>query len=211
MEKCAARFNRTDAAAFNFCAHLLRSVAAGTTQPTVFHSHHWYATSGHPHFYPTRHAVQDFWRRSFCSFSHHHFGHFVECRSYFIAFQPLADWADGHAGLIYTFGLAYKLQLNERAKSEAQRVLELDAVKSRFFANISHEFRTPLTLILGPLKKALEQMPASETETFFPENGRCRNRIFPPVTCRHDAAQCRAPRSAHQPACWICRNWKTAA
>lgn len=45
---------------------------------------------------------------------------------------------------------------------EKQRVEELDGLKTRFFANISHEFRTPLTLMMGPVKQVMEKQSNTE-------------------------------------------------
>ncbi|MFN8345090.1 MAG: ATP-binding protein [Spirosomataceae bacterium] len=44
-------------------------------------------------------------------------------------------------------------------KLEADKLVELDALKTKFFTNISHEFRTPLTLLVGPLEDLRKKIP----------------------------------------------------
>lgn len=80
-------------------------------------------------------------------------------------------WKTGYAYTIYTLLLITIIYLiiryftiRERDKNklrisemEAERVREMERMKVNLFTNVSHEFRTPLSLILGPLTQIIEQ------------------------------------------------------
>lgn len=50
----------------------------------------------------------------------------------------------------------------QEERKRAQMLVEVDEAKTAFFSNISHEFRTPLTLLLGPLEEILSSSKEEE-------------------------------------------------
>jgi signal transduction histidine kinase/ligand-binding sensor domain-containing protein/DNA-binding response OmpR family regulator len=59
-----------------------------------------------------------------------------------------------------------KFQL-EQERYEKQRVHDLDMLKIKFFTNISHEFRTPLSLILAPIEKLISTSENADQKKHF--------------------------------------------
>lgn len=66
----------------------------------------------------------------------------------------------------------------ELARIESEKLIELDKAKSDFFANITHEFRTPLTLIMGPAKKLMKRAKTEENANEFSRIIRSSERLL---------------------------------
>ncbi|MGB5227693.1 MAG: hybrid sensor histidine kinase/response regulator transcription factor, partial [Eudoraea sp.] len=82
--------------------------------------------------------------------------------------------------LIFKYRLK-RVQLKSKLKSEqleAKRLSELDELKSNFFANISHEFRTPLTLILAYCQKIAEDKTKVDIHSDLEVIRRNSNRVL---------------------------------
>lgn len=87
-----------------------------------------------------------------------------------LALSILLLWARSRARL--------RRQQAELEKAEAEKLRELDRLKSSFFANISHEFRTPLTLIKGPLEEMANGRFQGDLQKYYRIMLRNSNRLL---------------------------------
>jgi ligand-binding sensor domain-containing protein/DNA-binding response OmpR family regulator len=69
---------------------------------------------------------------------------------YFLSFVLGVTWI--YQYLKWRWKMQYSLKVKD---DEAKRLMEIDEFKTNLFTNISHEFRTPLTLIAGPVERLM--------------------------------------------------------
>jgi PAS domain S-box-containing protein len=89
-------------------------------------------------------------------------------------------------------------QVYEEERKRAAALAELDRAKTAFFSNVSHEFRTPLTLMLGPLEDLIaraEDGMASEDQALLALVQRNGQRLLKLVNTLLDFARIEAGRA----------------
>lgn len=95
----------------------------------------------------------------------------------------LTWWAFVTYGILgCTLGLKiYRTQLNRKLENaERSRLIEMDLIKTRMYSNITHEFRTPLTLIHGPVSQAIQHksnLSDLDIQSIYRQSGRLQQLI----------------------------------